>query len=89
MCIADVVGNQTLEFLLSGSVPQLQTIAGLVVVDIFDQKVNTDSFLDMLGDTFLLESKRYCTNRSIMADLPTELGPRKTILYLTSQSLVL
>lgn len=27
--------------------------------------------------------------RSMMADLPTELGPRKTILYLTSQSLVL
>jgi hypothetical protein len=87
--IADVVGDKTFELLLAGSVPKLQAVDSPIVVNVLDEKVNADSFLDARRGTALLESKRSRMKRSMMADLPTADCPRKTILYLTSHNLVL
>lgn len=45
VCVLDVVGDETLELFLTGSVPKLQAIDGAVVMDIFYKEVNADGLL--------------------------------------------
>lgn len=89
MRISDVIGHQTFEFLLPCRVPELQLVGGALVGHVFNEKINADCLLHAVGCTTLLASNCYWVNRSMIADLPTALLPRKTILYLTSHSLVL
>jgi len=90
MSVSDVIGNQTLEFLLTGGVPQLKSVLHTLVVDIFDEEINAYCFLHIMeGCTDLFGSKLDCIKRSMMADFPTEDGPSRTILYLISSNLVL
>ena len=88
MGISNIGGDQTSEFLLSSSIPQLQPVNQSVVDNVLHDKVNSDSLLNSNTFTPLSSSNLFWEKRSMMADLPTELDPKKTILYLTSHNFV-
>lgn len=87
--IADVSWYEASKLFLSCGVPELETIDQSLIDNIFHNEVDAYCFLHYDVGTARLGSKVCCANLSMMADFPTELGPRKTILYLTSHSLVL
>lgn len=80
--VLHVVGNETTEALLAGSVPELDAKLSSVASHVLDVEIDAHSRLYEEALTFRPYSNRSLMYFSMIDDLPTDWSPRKIILYL-------
>lgn len=82
VCVFHIVGDEASEALLTGRIPELNTVVFAVASDVFDVEVDADGGLRVGMGTFNPSSNLSLIYFSMMEDLPTDWSPRKIILYL-------
>lgn len=88
-CVLQIGGDDTFEFLLTCSVPQLESTTTTFIFDIFAHEIYANRWLDNTENTLKKSSNRLLANFSMIQVFPTPLSPKNMILCVFLPSLEL